>query len=59
MLQKGKDSMAKKLVSAGVVSVLPIIHNALNPSDTRYGKKKGVEDFKPEKTDPACRRGLL
>jgi hypothetical protein len=43
--------MAKKLISAGVVSVLPIIHNALNPSDTRYGKKKGVEDFKPEKTD--------
>jgi len=41
--------MAKKLVSAGVVSVLPVIHNALNPSDTRYGKKKGVEDFKPEK----------
>lgn len=32
--------MAKKLVSAGVVAVLPIILNAVNPNDPRYGKGK-------------------
>jgi len=31
--------MVEKLLTAGVVSTLPIIINWLNPSDTRYGKR--------------------
>jgi hypothetical protein len=44
-------TMAKKLISAGVVSVLPVIHNAMNPNDTRYGKTKEPSDFKPERSE--------
>lgn len=32
-------SMAKKLCSGGIVAVLPIIINAMNPHDKRYGKR--------------------
>jgi len=32
-------AMVEKLLTAGVVSTLPIIINWLNPSDTRYGKR--------------------
>lgn len=31
-------SMVEKLLTAGIVSVLPIIINYLNPNDTRYGR---------------------
>ena len=31
--------MAKKMLSVGVGSLLPVIYNALNPHDKRYGKK--------------------
>ncbi len=42
--------MLKKLASAGVASVLPVLYNAMNPNDTRYGnKKKPLENFKPER----------
>jgi len=30
----------EECISAGVISVLPIIVNYLNPHDTRYGKQK-------------------
>jgi len=42
VLTKGNvyDVTWKECVSAGVLSVLPIIINYLNPRDTRYGKKK-------------------
>jgi hypothetical protein len=30
----------KECISAGVISILPIIINYLNPNDTRYGKSK-------------------
>jgi len=45
MLQEGTNlfswdlAMVEKLLTAGVVSTLPIIINWLNPSDTRYGKR--------------------
>ena len=45
MLQDGTNlfswdfAMVEKLLTAGVVSTLPIIINWLNPSDTRYGKR--------------------
>jgi len=40
--------MGKKLIAAGVVSLLPIIINALNSEDKRYGKKvEPLEDLKP------------
>jgi hypothetical protein len=44
-------TMAKKLISAGVVSVLPVIHNAMNPNDTRYGNKGEPSDFTPERPE--------
>jgi hypothetical protein len=28
----------KECISAGVISILPIVINYLNPNDTRYGK---------------------
>lgn len=28
----------KECISAGIISILPIIINYLNPNDTRYGK---------------------
>lgn len=31
--------MAKKMLSVGFGSMLPIVYNALNPHDKRYGKK--------------------
>lgn len=31
--------MFKKLFSGGIVAVLPIIINAMNPHDNRYGKR--------------------
>lgn len=43
-LDKGADIFAldlesiKDLVQAGMVGVLPVIINILNPQDTRYGK---------------------
>ena len=30
----------KECISAGIISILPIIINYLNPNDTRYGKQK-------------------
>ena len=45
MLQEGTNlfswdlEMVEKLLTAGVVSTLPIIINWLNPADTRYGKR--------------------
>jgi len=45
MLQEGTNlfswdlAMVEKLLTAGVVSTLPIIINWLNPNDTRYGKR--------------------
>jgi hypothetical protein len=30
----------EECISAGVISILPIIVNYLNPHDTRYGKQK-------------------
>lgn len=30
----------KECISAGIISILPIIINYLNPHDTRYGKQK-------------------
>lgn len=30
----------KDCISAGIISILPIIINYLNPHDTRYGKQK-------------------
>jgi hypothetical protein len=33
-------AMGKKLISAGVISILPVIYNSLNPHDVRYGNKK-------------------
>jgi len=30
----------KECLSAGIISILPIIINYLNPNDTRYGKQK-------------------
>jgi|688.fasta_scaffold1695700_2 hypothetical protein len=38
-------------LEATLVSSLPVLINYLNPKDTRYGSKKKIEDFKPEKTD--------
>jgi len=35
--------MLKKVVAAGVAAVLPVIYNALNPNDPRYGKSKTNE----------------
>jgi hypothetical protein len=32
-------NMVEKLLTAGVVSTLPIIINWLNPADPRYGKR--------------------
>jgi len=32
-------NMVEKLLTAGVVSTLPIIINWLNPADERYGKR--------------------
>jgi len=32
-------NMVEKLLTAGVVSTLPIIINWLNPADDRYGKR--------------------
>lgn len=32
--------MIKKMLSAGLVSLLPVIYNYLNPNDTRYGVNK-------------------
>lgn len=31
--------MAKKMLSVGFGSILPVLYNALNPHDKRYGKK--------------------
>jgi hypothetical protein len=31
--------MAKKMLSVGFGSMLPVIYNAMNPLDKRYGKK--------------------
>jgi hypothetical protein len=28
----------KECISAGVISIIPIVINYLNPNDTRYGK---------------------
>jgi len=45
MLQEGSNlfswdlAMFEKLLTAGVVSTLPIIINWLNPADPRYGKR--------------------
>ena len=45
MLQEGTNlfswdlAMVEKLLTAGVVSTLPIIINWLNPADERYGKR--------------------
>ena len=45
MLQEGSNlfswdlAMFEKLLTAGVVSTLPIIINWLNPADDRYGKR--------------------
>ena len=45
MLQEGSNlfswdlAMFEKLLTAGVVSTLPIIINWLNPADERYGKR--------------------
>lgn len=42
-------AMGKKLIAAGVVSLLPIIINALNSEDKRYGKKvEPIKDLTPE-----------
>ena len=43
-------SMGKKLISAGVISVLPVIYNSLNPHDLRYGSKKTA--IKPTPKSP-------
>ena len=43
-------AMGKKLIAAGVVSLLPIIINALNSEDKRYGKK--VEPLNNLEADP-------
>jgi len=32
-------AMAKKMLSVGFGSMLPVIYNAMNPLDKRYGKK--------------------
>jgi hypothetical protein len=39
--------MGKKLLSVGIGSLLPVLYNALNPHDNRYGKKPKPEPFKP------------
>lgn len=43
--------MLKKLLGAGIASVLPVIYNALNPNDPRYGKADSPSNFAPEKTN--------
>jgi hypothetical protein len=30
----------EECISAGVISILPIVINYINPNDTRYGKQK-------------------
>jgi hypothetical protein len=40
-------AMAKKLLSVGLGSLLPVFYNALNPHDKRYGKKPKPKAFKP------------
>jgi len=37
-------AMAKKMLSVGFGSMLPVIYNALNPHDKRYGKKSKSKD---------------
>lgn len=37
--------MAKKFIGFGVASVLPVIYNALNPQDPRYGNKKDKDVY--------------
>lgn len=37
--------MLKKLSTAGVIAVLPVLLNALNPNDPRYGKGKYGKDI--------------
>ena len=36
-------AMAKKMLSVGFGSMLPVVYNALNPHDKRYGKKSKVK----------------
>jgi hypothetical protein len=35
-------TMGKKLISAGVISIVPVIYNSLNPHDLRYGFHKTI-----------------
>ncbi len=44
--------MGKKLIAAGVVSLLPIVINALNSEDKRYGKKvEPIKNLNPDLTN--------
>lgn len=43
--------MMKKLSTAGVLSLLPIIINALNPLDKRYGKQPKIGNFPVDHKD--------